>query len=86
MSLVSALIHGALEMIFLDLEAKACKTNFTHYFSVCFTGRLGWVPFTNKFDSVSSGADVDLDDVLNYDEITSSLCGAKMSVEYQFTN
>ena len=85
-SLASAIVHGALEMIFLNLEAEACKTQFTHYFSICFTGRLGWVPFTNKFDSVSSGNDVDLNDVLNYDDINSSLCGAHLSVEYEFTD
>jgi len=47
---------------------------------------LGWVPFTNKYDSVTSGNDIDLNDVLNYDNITSSLCGASLSVQYEFTD
>jgi len=86
LSLASAFVHGVLELIFLNLEAKACKTGFIHYFSICFTGRLGWVPFTNQFDSVSSGSDVDLNNVLDYDNMSSSLCGAKMSVEFEFTD
>jgi hypothetical protein len=85
-SLAAAVVHGVLELIFLNMEAKACKTQFSHYFSICFTGRLGWVPFTNKYDSVSSGDKFDLKDVLNYDNMTSSLCGAMMSVEYEFTD
>lgn len=86
LSLLSAIAHGVLELIFLNLESIACKTDFTHYFSICFTGRLGWVPFTNKYDSVTSGNQIELNDVLNYDEITSSLCGASLSVKYEFTD
>ena len=85
-SLASAVVHGVLELIFLNMEAKACKTQFSHYFSICFTGRLGWVPFTNKYDSVTSGNDVDLNEVMDYDDITSSLCGATLSVQYEFTD
>jgi len=85
-SIAAAIGHGILEMTFLNLESKACKTNFAHYFSICFTGRLGWVPFTNKFDSATSGTVVDLKDVLDYDNMSSSLCGAKMSVQYEFTD
>jgi len=48
-SLMFALLHTIIEGVYLKLEAIACKTSMTHYTLVCFNGRFGWIPFTNKF-------------------------------------
>ena len=50
-SLGFALAHTIFEIIFVKLEAVACKTSLMHYSIICFNGRFGWVPFTNKFNS-----------------------------------
>jgi len=54
LSLLFAALHTIIEGIFLKLEAIACKTSMTHYAIVCFNGRFGWIPFTNKFTATQS--------------------------------
>ena len=46
-SIVLALSHALLEMVFLFMEAQASKTSFINYCIVCFNGRLGWVPYND---------------------------------------
>ena len=51
-SLGCAFFHAIIEFIFVSLEARACKTTFTHYCIVCFNARFGWIPFQNLFSSI----------------------------------
>lgn len=58
----------------MKLDAIACKTEILHLSLVYLNGRLGWVPFSNKF--VADGSEpVDPNDLLNFDKIHTSLCG-----------
>ena len=41
---LNTLIHGAI----IFFEKKASKTSFLHYAIICFNGRFGWVPYTNR--------------------------------------
>jgi hypothetical protein len=84
-SLLAALAHTVIEIIYLNVEAKACKTTLTQYAIVCFNGRFGWVPYANSFTSSKQAkAQISTDQVLSYDNITSKLCGMNLSVEFEF--
>ena len=52
-SLCCAILHAFFEMIFVHLEAVACKTTIIHYFIVCFNARFSWIPFVNFFSSLA---------------------------------
>jgi len=54
LSILFAALHTIIEGIFLRLEAIACKTSMTHYAIICFNGRFGWIPFTNKFTATQN--------------------------------
>lgn len=49
LSLMFAVVHVLIELQFLALDSKACKTTKMHYIIICLNGRFGWVPFTHKF-------------------------------------
>ena len=51
MSLTAAMVHAYVEVLFINLEAKACKTSLLHYFIICFNARFGWVPFADRFSN-----------------------------------
>jgi len=53
-SLLAAVLHFILEFVSLKLEAGACQTRLMHYSIICYNGRLGWVPFIEKFESAQS--------------------------------
>lgn len=40
-----AILHAAIEAMFINLEKKANKTTMMHYLIICFNGRFGYVPF-----------------------------------------
>lgn len=46
-SLLAATGHAIIEIMFVNLEAEACKTTLLHYFIICFNARFGWVPFSD---------------------------------------
>lgn len=46
-SIILALSHALLEILFLYMEAQATKTSFINYCIVCFNGRFGWVPYND---------------------------------------
>jgi hypothetical protein len=48
-SIGCAVLHGVVEVFMLNVEAISAKTSVLHYLIVCFNGRFGWVPYTNKF-------------------------------------
>lgn len=76
-SLLAAILHAMIEMIFINLEAEACKTTLMHYFIVCFNARFGWVPFSDQF-STSSGYQLPekySQEDLDYEDMNSSLLG-----------
>lgn len=84
-SLFTALFHTIVEMIYLRVEAKACKTTLTQYTIVCFNGRFGWVPYANNFvASQDTRRKISSTDVLSYDNIHSSLCGLNLNVQFEF--
>jgi hypothetical protein len=84
-SLFTALIHFIIEIIYLNLEAKACKTTLTQYAIVCFNGRFGWVPFTNNFSaSNKDNSFIKVNEVLSFDDITSRLFGMDLSLKFEF--
>ena len=43
-----AIFHGALEFVILISEKDSQRTNIFHYLIICFNGRFGWVPYTNR--------------------------------------
>ena len=49
-SILFALLHAAIEAIFINLEKKANKTTMMHYLIICFNGRFGYVPFKQYFN------------------------------------
>ena len=87
-SLLFAIVHASIEVMFINLEAQACRTSLLHYFIICFNARFGWVPFADKFSSITNykkpgkyeGQD------LNYEDMKSSLCGQNFKLEFNFTN
>lgn len=82
-SLMTALLHTIIEMVYLNVESKACKTTLTQYSIVCFNGRFGWVPYANNFTSSEQTKQIS-NEVLSYDNINSKLCGIPLSVEFEF--
>ena len=48
-SVACAVLHGVVEIFMLNVESLSAKTSVLHYLIVCFNGRFGWVPYTNKF-------------------------------------
>jgi hypothetical protein len=72
-SLTCAFLHGIIEVIFLKMEAKACKTDLIHYSIVCFNARFGWIPFNHLFSSLTGGTSTEFENNINYEDITSSL-------------
>ena len=70
-SLMFAVLHACIEFMFINLEKKANKTTMMHYLIICFNGRFGYVPFTQYF---GSNQDIDEIGLLDYDNITSSMC------------
>lgn len=84
-SLMCAVLHFILEGIQIKLDAKACKTDVLHISLVYLNGRLGWVPFSNKF--IPDGSQpLDTTDLFDYDCIKSKLCGGTVNVDFEFDN
>ena len=54
LSLSAAMIHAYVEVVFVNLEAKACKCSLIHYFIICFNARFGWVPFADRFSNTTN--------------------------------
>lgn len=81
-SLMCALFHAVIEGIFVNLEARACKTTFTHYCIVCFNARFGWIPFQNLFASVGGTT---ADQEIDYENIRSKLAGQEFDVDFAFS-
>lgn len=69
----------------MNLDAKACKTDVLHLSLVYLNGRLGWVPFSNKFIP-NNPEPIDQDELLNFDSIKSKLCGSSVNVDFEFDN
>ena len=87
-SLLAAILHAFIEIVFINLEAKACKTTLMHYFIICFNARFDWVPFSDQF-STSSGyqlPDEYSQENLDYEDMNSSLLGQNFKMEFQFTD
>lgn len=84
LSLLFAVAHTLIELIFLKLNAIACQTTILHYIVVCLNGSFGWVPFTNKFTSLNGPEDLDLSTVLDYDNINTKFCGQEVKVYFEF--
>lgn len=47
-SILLALTHSIIELIYLCIENKIVKANFFEYALACMNGRLNWIPFTEK--------------------------------------
>lgn len=52
-SILMALTHTVLELMYLTLEKRIVKAHFIEYILVCMNGRLNWVPFTEKISRKS---------------------------------
>ena len=90
-SLISAIVHGVIELIFLQLEAISCKTTLMHYSIICFNARFGWVPFAHKFSSLAGFEGKDSivkenEQNLNYERMISDLCGKKFRMTFKFSD
>ena len=83
-SILLAVAHAGIELIFIFLEKKANKTDFMHYTIICFNGRFGWVPFTNHF--AKNDVDEEQEKYFNYDDISSSMCCLNFKLDYTFTD
>jgi hypothetical protein len=83
-SILLAVAHAGIELVFIFLEKKANKTDFMHYTIICFNGRFGWVPFTNHFARNDEGEDQE--NYFNYDDISSSMCCLNFKLDYTFTD
>ena len=88
MSLFAAILHATIEIMFINLEAQACRTSLIHYFIICFNARFGWVPFSDKFSSVTNYKKPAsyANHELNYEDMKSSLCGQNFKLEFNFSN
>jgi hypothetical protein len=51
LSIILAVVHAALEVSYLWIEAKVTKTSFMNYCIVCFNGRFDWVPYVDYLTS-----------------------------------
>jgi hypothetical protein len=87
-SLFAAMLHAYVEVLFINLEAKACTTSLVHYFIICFNARFGWVPFADKFSSSTNYQKPEeyLGVNLDYEDMKSSLCGQNFKLDFMFTN
>lgn len=87
LSVLAALIHGMLEIIYIRLEATASKTSLSNYTIICLNGRFGWVPFTEfiKSFSLSEQKKYSVQQVIDYENIETKFLGIKMNVEFYFT-
>ena len=47
-SLIAATCHSMVEILMLYIESKAAKMALPEYFIICLSGRLEWVPFSEK--------------------------------------
>ena len=92
LSLLSALLHLILEFISLKLESESCLTSLMHYSIICYNGRLGWVPFIEKFESAQSIQNFLRTSkpnqlILDYDHLTCRVLNRyTFTMEYEFTN
>jgi len=84
LSLLLAVAHTMIELVFIFLEKIANKTSFMHYAIICFNGRFDWVPFTNHFSQKNK--DQGGERFFNYDDISSKLCCINFQLNYLFTD
>lgn len=85
-SILLALIHAVIEIIFLKIESQEVKTTFLHYSIICFNGRFGWVPFLENFTSTKRKVDSSKPLELDYECLQTNYCCAKFNLEYHFGN
>ena len=94
MSLTAAMVHAYVEVLFINLEAKACKTSLLHYFIICFNARFGWVPFADRFSNNTNYQKIEEDNGtdgqnginLDYEDMKSTLCGQIYKFDYMFND
>jgi len=71
------------------MEGVACKTTIIHYFIICFNARFGWIPFSHKFSSLAGVEEKSADEQyqnLDYEAMTSALCGIKFKLDFRFSD
>jgi len=92
LSLSAAVLHFILELISLKLESDTCLTSLMHYAIICYNGRLGWIPFIEKFESAETiqsflrtAKPNQL--ILDYDDLACKVFNKyTFTMEYEFTN
>ena len=83
-----AVVHAIFEALLLWLEARASKTRYSNYISICLNGRFGWVPFTDfLLDSKSIAEEGESKKTkLDFTHIHTSCCYLKVFVDFEFSD
>ena len=49
-SIVSAILHGAIELLMIRAESSQALTTFMDYLLTSYNGRFGWLPYLSAFE------------------------------------
>jgi len=84
-SLLFSILHFWVEVMFIKIESIAFDTSMAYYSIVCFNGRFGWVPFAEKFNSVTCQQS-SMIGTYDYDKLTVRMFKSKFALKYEFSN
>jgi ankyrin repeat protein len=79
-SICLAGFHLFVSMWILWLESRVCKTSMVQYTFQCLAGRLGWVPFIERFMRVTQSPHT----TYNYGCLETKLFGQIFHLEFEF--
>jgi hypothetical protein len=51
LSIVSAFLHGAIELLMIRAESSQALTTFMDYLLTSYNGRFGWLPYLSTFEN-----------------------------------